>query len=229
MNIDAELDVWREQWQSETHVPLALRRKVERQTRFMKIGLLADILVTIVIGGGTIVWALRSPQSDIMLLAAVTWLFLAAAWTFTLTVNRGNWSPSVLDTAAFVELSARRCRGRLAAIRFGAILFLCNIVFCLGWVYHHSPEVRKPLLPWLFFSSLPIDIVWLGTLAFSIFLVWYRRRKRDELAYFQDLQGQIVQTSPGTSATQQAASWSPRNWLHGSARRLRRGKRNREA
>ena len=36
------------------------------------------------------------------------WLLLAAAWTFTLTVNRGNWSPSSLDTASFVELSVRR-------------------------------------------------------------------------------------------------------------------------
>jgi hypothetical protein len=228
MNIDAELDVWRRQWQSETTVPLDLRKKVERQTRFMKIGLLADILVTIVIGGGTIVWALRSPQSDIVLLAAVTWLFLAAAWTFTLTVNRGSWSPSTLDTASFVELSVRRCRGRLAAVWFGAILFLCNIVFCLGWVYNHSPEARKPLLPWLFFSSLASDIIWLATLAFSVFLVWYRRRKRAELAYFLDLRGQLIHTAPGRSATQQARSWFPQNWFQRSARRLRRGKRNRE-
>jgi hypothetical protein len=190
MNQEAELDLWRRQWQSETTVPLDLRKKVERQTRFMKIGLLGDILVTIVIGGGTIGWALRSRQSDIVLLAAVTWLFLAAAWMFTLAVNRGNWSPSTLDTAAFVELSVRRCRGRLAALRFGAVLFLCQIVFCLGWVYNHSPAVRKPLLPWLFFSSLPIDIVWMAALAFFVFLIWYRGRKRAELAYFLNLRGE---------------------------------------
>ena len=190
MNQETELDLWRRQWQSETTVPLDLRKRVERQTRFMKIGLLADILVTIVIGGGAIVWALLSPQSDIVLLAAVTWLFLAAAWTFSLTVNRRNWSPSTLDTAAFVELSVRRCAGRLAAVRFGVVLFLCEIVFGLGWVYRHSPEGRMPLLPWLFFSSLPIDIVWLATAAFSFFVVWYRRRKRAELAYFLNLRGE---------------------------------------
>jgi hypothetical protein len=194
----------------------------------MKIGLLADILVTIVIGGGTIVLALRSPQSDIVMLAAVTWLFLAAAWTFTLTVNRGSWSPSTLDTASFVELSVRRCRGRLAAVWFGAILFLCIIVFCLGWVYNHSPEARKPLLPWLFFGSPAIDIVWLATLAFSVFLVWYRGKKQAELAYFLDLRGQLIQTVPGRSATQQAGSWFPRNWFQRIAR-LCRGKRNRES
>jgi hypothetical protein len=229
MNLDAELDVWRRQWQSEAPVPLDLRKKVERQTRFMKIGLLADILVTIVIGGGTIVWALRSPQSDIVLLAAVTWLFLAAAWTFALRVNRGNWSPSTLDTASFVELSVRRCRGRLAAVRFGAILFVCNIVFCLGWVYNHSADARKPLLPWLFFSSLPIDFAWLATLAFSVFLVWYRRRKRAELAYLLNLSGEITPTAPGMSGALQARSGFPRNWMRRGARRLRLGKRNRKA
>ena len=230
MNTDAELDVWREQWQSETSVPLDLRRKVERQTRFMKIGLLGDILVTIVIGGGTLLWALRSPQSDIMWLAAVTWLFIVAAWAFTLTVNRGSWSPSALDTAAFVELSVRRCRGRLAAVWFGAILFLCNIMFCLGWVYKHSGETREPLLPWLLFSSLPIDIVWLSTLAFFTFLVWYRGKKRLDLAYFLTLQGQMSEATRGSGAVQRSASWFPPNWWRRRiVRRLRRGKGNREA
>jgi len=191
MNVDAELEVWRRQWQSGTAVPSDLRRRVEQQSRLMKIALAADILVTIVIGGGAVVWALRSPQPDILLLAVATWLFLAAAWTFTLTVHHGNWSPSGLDTSAFVEFLARRCRGMLAAIWFAAGLFLSEIVFCLGWVYHHSPEPRTPLLVWLFSNSLPIDIVWLATLAFFGFLVWYRRKKRAELAYLQNLRDSL--------------------------------------
>jgi hypothetical protein len=191
MNMDAELDVWRRQWQSVATIPLDLRKKVERRSRFMKIGLIADTLVTVVIGGGSTVWSVRSPHPDNVLLAAATWLFLAAAWTIALTFSRGNWSPSALDTVAFVDLSVRRCRGALAAIRFAAGLFLCEIAFCLGWVYRYSPEHRKPLLVWLFFSSLPIDIVWLATLAFFGFLIWYRRKQQAELAYLVSLRGQI--------------------------------------
>jgi len=187
MKVDAELEVWRRQWQSGTTVPLDLRRKVERQSRFMKIGLIGNLLVTITIGGATTGWAIRSPQLDIVLLAVATWVFIATAWTFTLTVNRGKWSPSAQDTAAFVELSVRRCRGRLAAVWFAAGLFLIQIVFLLGWVYNYSPEHRTPLLTWLFFGSVPIDIVWLCTVAFFGFLVWYRRRKRSELAYLLSL------------------------------------------
>ena len=37
-------------------------------------------------------------------------------------------------------------------------------------------------------SSAPIDIVWLCTVAFFVFLVWYWRRKRAELAYLLGLQ-----------------------------------------
>ena len=88
-----------------------------------------------------------------------------------------------LIAATFVELSVRRCRGRLAAVWFAAGLFLFQVVFILGWVYRNSPAHREPVLTWLLFGSIPIDIVWLCTLAFFGFLVWYRRRKRAELAY----------------------------------------------
>ena len=191
MNIDAEMDVWRRQWQSDTAVPSDLRRKVEQQARLVKIALTADILVTVFIGGGTIAWALRSPEPDIVVLAAVTWLFLAAAWTFTFTARRGNWSPSGLDTAAFLDFLVRRCRDALKAVVFGAGLFVTEIVFCLGWVYHHAPPPRRPLLEWLFSNSLPIDIVWVATVAFFAFLVWYRRKKRAELTYLENLRSQM--------------------------------------
>jgi len=188
MNVDAELEVWRQQWQSDTTVPLGLRRKVERQSRFMKIGLMLDILVTIIIGGATIVWAVLSPRPEIVLLAVATWVFIATAWAFSLVVNRGNWSPSAQDTAAFVDLSVRRCRSRLASVWFAAGLFLFQMAFVLGWVYRNSPAHRQPLSTWIFFGSIPIDIIWLCTLGFFVFLVWYWRRKQAELAYLLGLE-----------------------------------------
>jgi hypothetical protein len=193
MNMDSELDVWRRQWQMNTDVPPDLRSKVERQSRYMKIALAVDILVTVVIGGGTIGLALRSPQPDMVLLAVATWLFLTAAWTFRLTVDRGGRSPSGLDTTAFVDFLVRRCRAALATIWFGAGLFVTEIAFCLGWVYHRTPPPRTPLLTWLFSNSLPIDIVWLSTLSLCGFLFWYRRKKRAELAYLQNLRDSLRQ------------------------------------
>jgi hypothetical protein len=186
VEIDAELDVWRRQWQSDAAVPLELRSVVARQSRFMKIVLLADVLVTVTIGGGVILWAMRSSQRDVVLLAVVTWLFLAAAWTASLRFNRGNWSPSALDTAAFIDLSIRRCRARLSALKFGAGLYLVQIEFCLGWVYHHSVHNRT-LFQWLFFGTLPIDVVWVVTAVFFGCVIWYRKKKRGDLAWLMKL------------------------------------------
>jgi hypothetical protein len=199
MNIDAELtdpqlELWRQQWQSETTVPLDLRRQVARQSRLMKIGLILDTLVTLVMGGGTTAWAMRSSQPDIVLIPVATWLFLAAAWTFVLTANRGNWAPSGLDTAAFLNLSIRRCRTALSTIWFAVALFVCEIAFGLAWAYTHTTPPRPSLLTWLWFSSLRIDIVWMCSLAFLAGILWYRKKKQAELASLLDLLAEMSPT-----------------------------------
>jgi hypothetical protein len=81
----------------------------------------------------------------------------------------------------------------------GAGLYISEIVFCLGWFYRHSPEPRTPLWAWLFFGSLTIDVVWAATLAFFGALIWYRRKKRAELAWLLGLRGQVAERGePGT-------------------------------
>jgi hypothetical protein len=81
----------------------------------------------------------------------------------------------------------------------GAGLYISEIVFCLGWFYRHSPEPRTPLWAWLFFGSLTIDVVWAATLAFFGALIWYRRKKRAELAWLLALRGQVAERGePGT-------------------------------
>jgi hypothetical protein len=158
----------------------------------MRIMLAADVLVTIVIGGATTAWAVSSPQPDIILLAAVTWIFIAAAWTFAVINRRGCWSPAALDTAAFVDLSIRRARGAIAATTFGAVLYFAEIVFCLAWIYQHAPR-HGPAPLRSFLVSDNVLVVWFATLAFVGLVVWYRRRKRSELSYLLDLQRQTCE------------------------------------
>jgi hypothetical protein len=120
-----------------------------------------------------------------LVLAAATWSFIAVAWAFRVTNMRGLWSPSAMNTAAFVDLSVRRCRAQLAATLFGAGLFVCEMAFCLGWIYQHV-AARPPLLPWLFGSWFN-RVVWLFSPAFFVFLAWYRRKKGAELAWLLNL------------------------------------------
>jgi hypothetical protein len=152
----------------------------------MKIGLICDSVVTLVMGGGTTAWAVLSRDSGIALVAVATWLFLAVAWTFVLTVNRGLWAPSAVDTATFLELSVRRCQAALTAVWLAAALFAAEIAFGLSWAYLHL-SARPPLWQWLLLGSLRIDIVWLCTLGFIAALLWYRSRKRRELAQLLNL------------------------------------------
>jgi hypothetical protein len=187
MNLDSELETWRREWQSEAAIAPDLRRQVERQSRWLRMGIAADILVTIVIGGGVLGLAVRSPQPDMLLLAAATWSFIAAAWAFRLTITRGLWSPAAIDTAAFIDLSIRRCRAQLKAMVFGAGLFLCEIVFCMGWIYRHSAQ-RGPLPAWLF-GSISHWVIGLFSAVFFVFLARYRRKKRAELAWLIGLRG----------------------------------------
>jgi len=191
MNADVELEIWREQWQTEETIPVDLRKKVEKQSRWMRIGVVGDIAVTVVIGGGSTAWTLMSKDSGITLVAVASWLFLGAAWTFVLTANRGLWSPSSLDTAGFVDLSIRRCRSALRAVWAACALFIVEIVFGLSWAYTYS-NVRPPLLKWLFFGSLRIDLVWLCTATFVGMVIWFRNKKRSELEELLRLREEII-------------------------------------
>jgi hypothetical protein len=190
MNVDTELEQWRQEWQSQDAVLPDLRKRVERQSRLMKLGIVADTLVTITMGGGTTAWAVISKQTDTAVLAAFTWLIVAVAWLVRLKITRGTWSPAGMNSAAYVDLLMARSRGQLAAIRFGAVLYVTNVVFCLTWIYHHSPEQQRPVLQWLV-GSMAMDLVWVVTAGFYGLLIWYLRRKRAELEYLVGLEKEL--------------------------------------
>jgi len=223
MNTDIELEGWREQWQADPVVPPNLRRSVERQSRLMKIGLIGDCVVTFVMGGGTTLWAVRSPGTGMGLVAAATWFFLAVAWTFALVSKRGLWAPSAIDTASFVDLSIRRCRAGLATTWFGAGLFAAEVTFGLGWAYRHSIQDSEPLLRWLWFSSLRIDIVWICTLAFFSAIAWYRRKKKVELSSLLALRDDMAAQTADDS-DRQGSQPAQEGWRLSGRIRRRRGK-----
>jgi hypothetical protein len=186
MSTDFDLEALRQDWQAEDSIPPTLRKNVERQSRNMKIGLAGDILVTIVIGGGSTAWALLSGQKDAGSVAFGTWMFIAGAWMFVLMMNRGLWTPSATDAATFMDLSIRRCQASLAATWFAALLFVAEMVFGLSWAYTHA-DLHESVGKWLLFSSVRIDVVWISTVAFTVGLVWFRVKKKRELARLLDL------------------------------------------
>jgi hypothetical protein len=224
---DLELQSWQEQWQSEPSIPTNLRKSVERQSRLMRIGLLGDVAVTLVIGGGSIAWAMRAGNAEFVPVAIAAWVFLASAWIFVLMANRGLWSPSAMESSAFIDLSIRRCRRTLATLWFAVALFFAEVTFGLGWAYLHSVDGgRVSLTAWLLFSSLRVDVVWLVTALFLGGVVWYRRRKQDELARLLELRHQM--SGPNfENGFDDGSIFERRGWGFYGSRRKHRGKPDR--
>jgi hypothetical protein len=187
MTANSELAAWQRLWQRESAVPADLRARVERQSRWMRIQVAGEILVTLLMGGATTGWAILSWQADVAVLAAATWVFLAAAWGFSVLSRRRCWSPVALTTAAFVDLSIRRCRGSIAVTTFGAVLYFAELLFCLAWVYRYSGRQRFLTLG-AFLGSDRVLAVWACTVLFLSVLYWYRRRKQRELRELLALQ-----------------------------------------
>ena len=177
MSVDSELDAWRQEWRSDAAPLPDLSAKVRRQTRFMRMMLGAEVLVTIGIGGGSTAWAIAEREADFVWLAVACWIFIGAAWAFAMVNRRGLWAPAALDTAAFLDISIRRARAGLSAIVFGMMLYFCEILFCLGWIYHRMGRVGS-------IASIGVAV---GTLVFVAGMVRYRRKKRDELGYLLQL------------------------------------------
>lgn len=187
MNMDLELAAWREEWQRETAPPPDLRRRVERQSRWMRFMRGTEILVTVVFGGGTAFWAMRTGRADEFVFAALTWLSILMAWAISLTSTRGLWSAVAESHAHFLDLSIRRCRAQIRSALFAALLYCFNLTFTLSWVYREQPI--RPLSAFLI--SWRVCVVYGVTLIFFAWLVWHRRRKQAELIRLEELREEL--------------------------------------
>ncbi len=179
VNPDLELETWREQWQAHTEVPADLRGKVERGSRNMRLLLALEVLITVVLGGGSTLLAIVDQRTGMVVLSVAVWVFLGAAWTFAIMNRRGTWSPSAVSTEEFLDLSIRRCKRRLASTAFGAGLYVAEMAFCLTWLYW-DPARREPLPAIIFGVMTPL---------FALGLLWYRRKTTAELKRLLEVQG----------------------------------------
>ena len=175
---DRELEDWRREWQADRSAPVDLRKMVEAGTRHMRRGRVGEVAITIVMGGGGLVWAVSSQTPESIVLAIGIWVLFAFAWTASLLLTRGAWEPASSSTAAFLEISILRTERRLQATVIQAVLYVVISVFDFVWLYYYL-EVSDL---WTFLSR-PASLVFLFvvTPAFAGFLAWYRRRLHQEM------------------------------------------------
>ena len=79
--MDFELERWQRHWRTQETVPPDLANAVESGTRKMRRGVFAEIVVTMIMGGGALGWAVVSRRPDVIVLAIAVWFFIAIAQT----------------------------------------------------------------------------------------------------------------------------------------------------
>lgn len=182
--MDLELERWQRQWRAQQVVPFDLAKSVEAGTRNMRRGVIAEIVVTVVMGGGALTWAVAARRADVIVLAIAVWFFISIAWTASTLLRRGAWQPVTATTSAFVDISILRCERNLQAIAVQAGLYVVILVFDLVWLYVYRAEssvaeflMRPAVLAFLF----------LVTPLFAAAAMWYRRRLLRELKNLNEL------------------------------------------
>jgi hypothetical protein len=182
--LDRELERWQQQWHAQEAVSPDLARAVEAGTRKMWYGVIAEIAVTVVMGGGAIAWALVARQTEATVFAIAIWLFIAIAWTASVLLRRGAWQPVTATTAAFVDVSILRCKRSLQAIWIQAALYVVILVFDLVWLYYYRAE--KSVGEFLMQPALLVLLLIMTSVAAAA-AMWYRRRLLRELKSLLEL------------------------------------------
>jgi hypothetical protein len=190
MEADLELDSWRRHWQQREVALPNLKDLVERQTRMMRLWVVGEIIVTMVFGGGSLALAALYRRTDLFVLAAGIWVFIAIAWAISYLLRRGAWAPVTATTSAFLDLTILRCRRRRESIAAQCLLYTMILTFDLVWIYF-ARELRAADGVLEFLTSGGVVWVWIVTAALGVVALWQRRKLGRELEVLTRLRSQI--------------------------------------
>ena len=194
---DDELEVWRRQWQSQPAVPIELIRKVERQTVYLKLEWISMIL-PMLMGIGIIVAAVINPTIPFIILAVGTWLFIILGTIIQYQNDKGIWAPAKETTAAYVDLSIRRCRRKLYAIRYGLVFSSLFTVFILVVNYQVLASLGAFRTFEDYLAAAGAYLFAAVVVAIVMFLTTGKRKKTQaELDYLLNLQRQLGEDQNG--------------------------------
>ena len=195
MHADEELEQWQQQWRAQPAVPLDLRRRVERDLRGRRLGMLASIAVTVIMGGGTSVWAVRSGEPNALVLAYGVWIFIAVAWALRLQLERERGPrPHAETTVAFLDYAIRSRRVRLQAITASVILYMVLSVFILVWRYRAGSTAADP---WAYLTSSRVVAWHVITVVLAVRAAIQRRRFERELKNLVKMRDALERSEAG--------------------------------
>ncbi len=186
--MDEELVSWRSDWLAEANPqPLVpdIHRIVERDRRRMALRLGGQLLWSLTLLGFSAWWAWRWHSLEWLLWAGVIWILTVIAMRFVIRNTAGAWRSSDQSTAAFLNLTRRRCQASLRAVRFGHRLLAVNLAIVAPWLSwdfarHHLPG-RNYVIGLILTAVL--------TATYLIAFAWLRRKKLGELERLDQFDG----------------------------------------
>ncbi len=168
---DSELARWRDLWRSDEPVNAELAERARQAVRRFRLWIYAELLVTVVMGGGALLRAARAQQASVTMLAVWVWISLAAAWLFRFINDWSDLTGAATQTDSFAPVLIRRLRSNLRAAEFGGVLFFVQLFVTSAWVFRQVPVTPTAVLA-----------IASGTVVFVIWLVRHRRRLKREIA-----------------------------------------------
>jgi hypothetical protein len=179
---------WRETWQevSAAAPPMpVLRKQFRREQRRIARTAVAEVMLALTAASGIAVALLHTPSRGAVAWGAFVVVLIAFTWVVDLLRRGGTWRPLTESTQTFLELSRRRCRAQLGAVRFTWILIALELAFLVPWwaggLHAHAGALYSPLV--ILLGWLPMSLI-AGLLAWSL-LLW--RRLTSELGRLNDL------------------------------------------
>ena len=192
MNENVDLERWQSIWQGRAEGPdiADLQDRIARETRRRKAALVAPVAVTVTIGGWITVPAWTSGTALDIAIAVEGWLFAALTWAVAIWIDRRAWRPLGRSTASFLDFSIHRCRGDIAGIRAGVILYAVQFAAILAVKEYFAPSTAREVL-----TAWPVILIgWVGFPALLIAARLYGRRKRQELDRLIEVRAQLSES-----------------------------------
>lgn len=185
MNPDSEMAAWQAGWFAQEKDGAALprfdlRRAVERKRRRMMLVLCGQLAVGAAMLAFSAWFVSVHPSLEWGLWAAVIWAMTFFAVGFAIWNPAGTWKTLQQSSAAFLDLSRRRCAAELRATRVGRwflAMQLAIVAVWLGWDFvRHSLTLRH----YLFAMGATIALA-------AVYLVWFAARERRTLGELKQL------------------------------------------
>lgn len=181
-------------WQGDTQLPAApidIPRDIRRKVQRFSWGLVALTVFELTFLGLALAFltlrAWQQPHPLEITTAIAVWALSVVAMGFTLWNRRGTWRPEAETARAFLKLSHKRCVRKLIGVRYAWRILAVEIVLFVPWIAWviDSKPAKKAQAPGIYFVSYGYLVGIL--LLTALFLHWYSRRTRRELAAMETM------------------------------------------